>query len=141
MAGAVSVFRELFVEVPQALLEAAVHEAERREAERREAERRACGSRVLTFDQMLPALTEIGERFGWRPSSFLRLADDRVTVLRVRLSTCGHVARFYFYDEHVEDTHRAGLVDYLYSIVEQPPQRGCYCVERPPICTVEGCCL
>lgn len=121
-----SIYRELFVEVPVALLEAAVIEAQTREAQIRHASVSRAAQLHIDFEH---AAREICNARGIKMISTYRLADDRITVIRVRLP-CRHVGHFEL-DETMllRAASPREVVDYILDTMDREPHRRCFCDE------------
>jgi hypothetical protein len=112
-----SIFRDLFVEVPQALLEAAIHEAQARNAPEQ--------TRRSAFLDMQDASALLAKRYGWRNCEMMRYASSRNTELGVRL-WCGRQFLIRFSDTFLEDAKPGQFIDALDRMIERSP-RSCYC--------------
>jgi hypothetical protein len=128
----VSVFRELFVEVPQALLEAAVREAQERAA--REHVLREMGSRPPSrTSKLITALDEprlmriLCERYGWHTVKLIRESYTDEVLWRVRLA-CGHAYALKMDERVIEDASPGSLVAVLDKTWDRV--QPCYCVPR-----------
>jgi hypothetical protein len=127
------VFRELFVEVPTALLEAAVKQAQAKQAPPPP----KLVSESLT-SQLSRLITEnwLGEylcgRFAWRSVSTWREPADSLLMFGVVMS-CGHKNQFSLGETHIEDTHPTRILDLITDKWERAQfRRRCYCVQVTP---------
>lgn len=107
-----TVFRELFVEVPMALL------------------------------TLWPSIREIGKRFGWEVLEWHRSSMDCRTIVHVRLPCghfgrfTFHDEHTAFFSRAPRE-----FVDYVWSVLEEAPLRKCTCVAFvPPIPCNHGVC-
>jgi len=137
----VSVFRELFVEVSGALLEAAVAEREDRERKKREAERLSRAARLsMDWPRAVQLLLEVAG-VPWTLYSIDRDPFSAQTVVKTKLP-CGHFGRTWL-DELEFSMARSTreIWDYVYEEISRPPQRRCYCVQREVLkpCTPGEC--
>lgn len=116
-------FRELFVEVPQALLEAAVIEAQQRQ---RPASATAVRhqSEPVGLVRILPEVFK--RRYGWRGAVVVsRSARDALILVR-GVSSCGHFQCVDIDERVVFAGASAATVDTIDTYVQT--QRGCYCM-------------
>lgn len=113
-----SVFRELFVEVPMALLEAAVAKAQ------------PSVTVPIRFDVEY-AVRVFSKQTGLDLIDSWRSADRDEIVVRVRLK-CRHVGRITIDETVLVRLGRVEICEYLYYKLASPPSRKCYCVEYVP---------
>jgi hypothetical protein len=117
----VSIFRELFVEVPQALLEAAVIEAQQREAP-------AAKLSLVHPDVWIIIFEQAQSRHNWKLIGWYRAEDDDRVVVRVRLE-CGHIGWFAVDEWKLASCvfSKYELLDYLLARIDEGPQHRCTC--------------
>ena len=115
-----SVFRELFVEVPLALLEAAVIRAQQPK------ETRAVRLGAMHPDVWVYVFRSVVGA-DWSFVGWIRDGNrDRVQV-RVRMS-CGHKAQFFIDDMPIVRAHNtAEIVNHLLDVIDKGPARSCPC--------------
>lgn len=126
MEVAVSVFRELFVEVPIALLEAAVHKAQAP----KEPTPAAC-LELTSLDSMcfMAQHYQGYARPSWTLAEVSRRADRRQTFVTVRLE-CKHTGWFTIDESELFSVSGASFVDYVLGVLDGMPKRRCYCVQK-----------
>lgn len=132
-----SVFRELFVEVPLALLEAKV----RQQMPQTDLGVASRASRLsIDFEHGIRLIAQ-SLNVAWRFVETYRRPIDEITVLAVRLA-CGHMAVFHI-DEHILVTAHgvSDVVDYVANKLGGEPMRKCTCVPyvAPVPCTARSC--
>jgi hypothetical protein len=123
-----SPFRELFVEVPQALLEAAVIEAQQRQA--------AASMTYMLKRAYSPApgtvldyLHVIMRRYGWVTAEAVKCQGARTTEIDATLE-CGHRMVYVINDESLwRADSRWNEIEVLDAAVDRTP-RCCFCVQR-----------
>lgn len=126
-----SPFRELFVEVPQAILEAIANEALAKQAESmlRPRPRHPISEPIARLiSQRYVHL--VMNRYGWTTADVMRMEFDRIMRLVVT-QRCGHRTS-YEIDERMVLACCAPMdeVDMLDRVFDTQP-RGCYCVSVP----------
>lgn len=123
-----SPFRELFVEVPLALLEAAVLEAQQRRVVKPFVQERPQPNHAARLIRSLPTIAE--RLYGWTRVESLRSAyDDAIDIHGI--AACGH--------EHIATVSAhvalacgdAGLVGEAVCSAIESAHRICSCVPRP----------
>ena len=124
-----SVFRELFVEVPIAILEAAIKE--QLEPCEKTQEPPSTRLSIVHPDVWIIVFREAQDRFGWTLIGWERALDSEHIHVRVRLR-CGHIGRFVVDEWRLASCafSKTELVGYLLDVLETPPWRKCYCVWR-----------
>ena len=120
-----SVYRELFVEVPLGLLEAAVIEAQARAAHPAPLMERLQHSQAGVLRRLLPTVME--RAYGWTHAQANRLMHIDEIELSGRAS-CGHAQRVRI-SERVAYLAPTSVGDAIAAAVHT--QRGCFCLERP----------
>lgn len=118
-------FRELFVEVPLAILEAAVREAE---ARRPDASPSVARMFITHPDVWIVLFKEVQHNHSWKLIGWEHEGFGRGITVRVRLK-CGHNGWFSI-DEmtlHARAGSTRDLADYLLKESDKEPQRRCTC--------------
>lgn len=122
-----SIFRELFVEVPISLLEAAVREAG---ARTRPVPTPAIRFGMACPDVFMPLVRDVQDRFGWEAIDWLRDSGDMTITVRVRMK-CHHIGRVVLDERKLFETsyNSRDFVDYVLDALATEPIRKCKCGE------------
>ncbi len=127
-----SPFRELFVEVAEALLEGAVHQAE-------DSKPKTFGRHALHID-LNYATREICKARGILWTETYKRAEHPETVVRVKLP-CRHSGRYLLDERAIFALGMREFVDYIIDVFEAPPERKCTCIPyEPPTPCTHGVC-
>lgn len=123
-------FRELFVELPQALLEAAIKQAQLKAepAPRQESLTTQLGR--LIDERWLGDY--LCGRYAWRKVATWREPMDAMLRFRVVMQ-CGHKVKFGLFESIIEATHPTAILDEIDAEWERARfRRRCYCVQVTP---------
>lgn len=123
-------FRELFVEVPQALLEAAVAEAKQRQNSLAYLFKQAYAPRPSLLQRVSSPwfMRQLSQHYGWTAAECRRDPTEQRLVIDIDLG-CQHGARMAICERDIESRGRASdLVDLFDRLADEV--RRCYCVER-----------
>lgn len=133
-----SVFRELFVEIPLAILEGAVREAKCKGLRGDLSPAKPWLSRD-TLEWMCRRTAEC-HGHTWTFHSTQSDARDQNMLVWVRLR-CGHAGLFVLDELALVRGSRRGVADYVIDKLDGPPERKCTCIEyAPPSSCTPGVC-
>lgn len=139
MGAEVSVFRELFVEVPTALLEAAVEEARLKKALRNDLTPAKPYLRHDTLDWIIRNLAA-GRGYKWQFFDVDKSARREQINVWVHLP-CEHAGRIVLDELKLVRGSKQETIEYIIDTLDGIPERRCYCVQQEiqPPCTHGEC--